>query len=65
MENLCFMNLCLNGGICMEVFGMYNCMCLEGFSGLVCESKFFYCYKICLNVIIKIKFKMLEILEFL
>ena len=65
VENLCFMNPCLNGGTCMEALGTHNCMCLEGFSGSACESKFFYCYKTCLNVIIKIKFKMLEISEFL
>ena len=42
MENLCFLNPCLNGGTCMEVMGSHSCLCMEGFSGAACESKWRY-----------------------
>lgn len=46
VENLCFMNPCLNGGTCMEALGTHTCMCLEGFSGSACESKYYYFSKL-------------------
>ena len=47
VENLCFLNQCLNGGTCMEVMGSHSCLCMEGFSGSVCESELLFHDVVC------------------
>ena len=47
VENVCFLNQCLNGGTCMEVMGSHSCLCMEGFSGSVCESELLFHLVVC------------------
>lgn len=47
MENVCFLNQCLNGGTCMEVMGSHSCLCMDGFSGSVCESELLFHLVVC------------------
>ncbi len=34
----CGSDPCLNGGSCVDGAGGYECLCLEGFDGLVCQT---------------------------
>lgn len=34
----CINRFCENGGICVNFFGNYECICLRGFLGLYCEK---------------------------
>lgn len=41
-ENKCYLNFCCNGGICIEVNGVYICICMEGYKGMNCEGVIYF-----------------------
>lgn len=51
-------NFCFNGGICFDLYGIYECLCVKGWGGFQCNNGKFiinlffydlYCYQICLQ----------------
>ena len=40
--NECVPNLCLNGATCVDGHADFDCLCADGFYGLLCESCKYY-----------------------
>lgn len=41
--NECNMNMCMNGGTCVDTIGSYYCKCDQGWEGVQCEISQYPC----------------------
>lgn len=44
--NECNMNMCMNGGTCVDTIGSYYCKCDQGWEGVQCEISQYSCLKV-------------------
>lgn len=44
--NECNMNMCMNGGTCVDTIGSYYCKCDQGWEGVQCEISQYHCLKV-------------------
>ncbi len=44
IDNNCYINNCLNQGICIDNITYFTCNCSNGYSGTLCQNCLFYSY---------------------
>ena len=44
IDNNCYINNCLNQGICIDNITYFTCNCSNGYSGKLCQNCLFYSY---------------------